>query len=242
MMIIRPLQEYYLLLQELIHVCGMIHDDISMLSLFAFGNISFIISFYCLGEGTTHLLVCILFSLFSYLVVTITVLFSLRWHNESDKENDQPILRQTHIDLLMSLIPTESYVPSKDMHKCSIKILRQMQQRRRKSQHEESGSSSSIISKDSIVRELQRTRKSCESCTICFEEFHTDDTISILPNCHHEFHTDCIKKWSNVFVCVDAQPALFLGRRINNQRLGYPSCPLCNVTIPPSQFHQKVRK
>ena len=241
MIIIYPLQEYYVLLQELIHVCGVIHNDSSMLCLFALGNISFACSFYFLSDSTANLLICMLLSLLSYLVVTIMVLFSLRWNIENNKENDQPILTQNHIDSLMSSIPTESYVPFEDMHLCSIKTLRQIQQRRRKYPPEESESPSSMNSKDTIVRKLQRMRKSCESCTICFEELKSGDTVCILPNCHHEFHTDCMKKWSNVFVSVDTHQTLFLGRRISNQRRGYPSCPLCNVTIRPRKLIEKLR-
>lgn len=49
----------------------------------------------------------------------------------------------------------------------------------------------------------------CKECSICYEEFNDDSSVSILK-CKHTFHTGCIKKW---------------GVRNN-------TCPICREEIP----------
>ncbi|CDW87640.1 zinc finger [Stylonychia lemnae] len=33
------------------------------------------------------------------------------------------------------------------------------------------------------------------SCSVCFEEFANNQKFKILPNCQHEYHSECINKW-----------------------------------------------
>ena len=51
--------------------------------------------------------------------------------------------------------------------------------------------------------------ETCQECTICYEKYKENSSVSIL-NCQHFFHTDCIKKW---------------GKRSN-------TCPICREEIP----------
>lgn len=51
--------------------------------------------------------------------------------------------------------------------------------------------------------------ETCQECTICYEKYKENSSVSIL-NCQHCFHTDCIKKW---------------GKRSN-------TCPICREEIP----------
>jgi hypothetical protein len=53
-----------------------------------------------------------------------------------------------------------------------------------------------------------------ETCTVCLDNFHLRDTVSLLPSCGHRFHRDCIAKW------------LLERHRV---------CPLCNVEVFPTQ-------
>lgn len=34
-----------------------------------------------------------------------------------------------------------------------------------------------------------------KECCICLTKFEDNDNISILPECHHILHTDCVKEW-----------------------------------------------
>ena len=51
--------------------------------------------------------------------------------------------------------------------------------------------------------------KDCKECSICYEDFNNESSVSLL-NCGHYFHTKCIKKWGNR----------------NN------TCPVCRKEIP----------
>lgn len=51
--------------------------------------------------------------------------------------------------------------------------------------------------------------KDCKECSICYEDFNNDSSVSLLK-CGHYFHTKCIKKWGNR----------------NN------TCPVCRKEIP----------
>jgi len=52
------------------------------------------------------------------------------------------------------------------------------------------------------------------SCEICFETYHTNDKMYLLP-CMHYFHYECILQWTNT--C--------------NKKGNVPLCPLCDQEI-----------
>jgi len=35
----------------------------------------------------------------------------------------------------------------------------------------------------------------CNNCSVCINDFKKDDIVSLLTNCKHVFHTECIIEW-----------------------------------------------
>jgi hypothetical protein len=62
------------------------------------------------------------------------------------------------------------------------------------------------------------TRRALHDCAVCLSEFTDGDVCRTLPNCNHDFHSQCIDMW--------------LGSHSN--------CPLCRTPVQPTTVHSRT--
>ena len=63
-----------------------------------------------------------------------------------------------------------------------------------------------------FIKIIPSSARNQNTCVICLDEFEDDESVTVLPQCHHIYHRECINKWLNV-----------------NQ-----ICPICRCSIFPS--------
>ncbi|GMH33083.1 hypothetical protein BSKO_00917 [Bryopsis sp. KO-2023] len=112
------------------------------------------------------------------------------------------------ISKIIQKLPTEPYIAPEKYCNLSIHSL---MERLSRCEVDVSG----FTEKSELVAALQQSRyASNSSCSICYEDYDTDDILRVLP-CNHNFHLECIDRW-------------FLSSPENIKPL---TCPYCNSSI-----------
>lgn len=105
-------------------------------------------------------------------------------------------------------LPIEMFVPNDEEAYSKLKIsqLKHMIQNR-------GGGTASYLEKNEMVSCLMDMRKYDDSCCICYEDYHDEHMLRILPSCGHEFHLECLDQWAYTF----------------ERKAEAPCCPLCKT-------------
>ena len=128
----------------------------------------------------------------------------VRQHTNVNRENPA---RLASIVAKIRELPVEEFVPNTEEAYSKLKIaqLKQMLQHR--------GDTTSYLEKSEMISSLCQKRKCDEACCICYEDYHDEHTLRILPKCGHEFHLECLDQWAYTF----------------ERKSEAPSCPLCKT-------------
>eukprot|EP00980_Cylindrotheca_fusiformis_P022963 scaffold9951_cov146-Cylindrotheca_fusiformis.AAC.7 len=80
-----------------------------------------------------------------------------------------------------------------------------------------------VDQRSQLVAALMKCRKYSDSCCICYEEYASGGSgseettfLRVWPNCHHEFHLECLDQWAYTF---------------RNKAVELPTCPLCKESL-----------
>ena len=184
------------------------------------GSIAGAAAYYLLANHPS-----ILFTLFQLFPIGYFLYFQVllpqlqpQQQNENNNNPQTNTSQLNGIVEIVSKLPVEEYISNSKLDTLTIKQLQAMLRIRK-------GSSSGDDEGNKFVErhELQDAVKACrtnESCCICFEDYTEGDALRVLPNCHHDFHLECIDQWAYTFAT-----------RQRSRSSKEPSCPLCKTVI-----------
>ena len=49
-----------------------------------------------------------------------------------------------------------------------------------------------------FIKIIPSSERNQNTCVICLDDFEDDESVTVLPQCHHIYHRECINKWLNV--------------------------------------------
>lgn len=129
------------------------------------------------------------------------------------RRDDTKERRISEIVAVVQSMPIEEFLPEEKMSAdCSVSKLKQMMETRGKSLGK------GCLERQDLVRSVMECRKYSDTCCICYEEFREGDLLRVLPECHHEFHVECLDQWAYTFAS-------------RAKRKRDPSCPLCKTPL-----------
>lgn len=130
--------------------------------------------------------------------------------------NDNNNNQQTNSAKMASIVakihamPIEEFAKDDPNSYASLKVARLQQMLQIRGDHEK------YLERSELVSALKQCRKYSDSCCICCEDYvEGEDTLRVLPKCHHEFHLECLDQWAYTF----------------QNKANLPTCPLCKESL-----------
>lgn len=223
---------------EILYVGFILRENQGLLLLLVGGIASMMMALVA-GLDDVSVLRAFFLSLICYGVTTLLVARSARRvverHNARSTESK---LSHNEVRKIMQSIPTESFVPDEELEHCEATRLSKMIYNRPLSPKKSNNTLEDIdmpsldlnqnnaldVSKQTLTKVLRQRRNYNETCCICISQFECQETILVLPDCHHEFHKTCIDQWAETFVAKRLCSA-------HDGKRGNPTCPLCNKSF-----------
>jgi flagellar biogenesis protein FliO len=136
--------------------------------------------------------------------------FPTRNNNINNNNQQTNSAKMARIVAKIHAMPIEEFAKDDPNSYASLKVARLQQMLRIRGDHEK------YLERSELVSALKQCRKYSDSCCICCEDYaEGEDTLRVLPKCHHEFHLECLDQWAYTF----------------QNKANLPTCPLCKESL-----------